>query len=112
MVTGQARPPASALAQAALGVDAATGEIVAHAPTDGAYDSDPVHQAAATRQPRSPPEVVIPSRADAVPSKADPDAQTPRDRHIQLMGERGRIGWQRATGYGPRHHAEVAMGRH
>ena len=121
-----------------LGVDASTGEITAHVLTDGdaddavqapallrqregtlasvtadgAYDRDPVHQAAAARQPGSPPEVVIPPRADAVPSTTDPDQQTPRDCHVQLMAERGRIGWQRATRYGKRNHAETTMGRY
>ena len=116
-----------------LGVDASTGEIAAHVLTDGdeddavqapgllrqcegtlasviadgAYDRDPVYQAAAARQAGSPPEVVIPPRADAVLGTADPDQQTPRDRHVQLMAERGRIGWQRATGYGKRNHAEM-----
>ena len=121
-----------------LGVDATTGEIAAHVLTDGdeddaaqvpallrqpegalasltadaAYDRDPVYQAAAARQPGSPIEVVIPPRADAVLSTADPDQQSPRDRHIQLMAERGRIGWQRATGYDVRNQAEAAVGRY
>ena len=121
-----------------LGVDASTGEIAAHVLTDGdgddaaqapdllrqcegtlasltadgAYDRDPVYRAAAARQPGSPPAVVIPPRSDAVPSTADPDRQTPRDRHIQVMADRGRIAWQRATGYGKRNHAETAMSRY
>jgi hypothetical protein len=121
-----------------LGVDASTGEIAAHVLTDGdaddavqapallrqcdgalasvtadgAYDRDPVYRAAAARQVGSPPEVVIPPRADAVLGTADPDQQTPRDRHVQLMAERGRIGWQRATGYGKRNHVETTMGRY
>jgi hypothetical protein len=121
-----------------LGVDAGTGEIATHVLTDGdaddgvqapallrqcegtlasvtadgAYDRDPVYRAAAARQAGSPPEVVIPPRADAVPSTADPDQQTPRDRHVQLMAERGRIGWQRATGYARRNHVETIMGRY
>ena len=121
-----------------LGVDATTGEIAAHVLTDGdeddaaqvpdllrqcegtlasitadgAYDRDPVYQAAAARQPGSPIEVVIPPRADAVLSTADPDQQSPRDRHIQLLAERGRIGWQRATEYGRRNHAATVMSRY
>jgi len=49
-----------------------------------------------------------------VPSadKGDGERQSPRDRHIQLMAERGRIGWQKATGYGRRNQAETAMGRY
>ncbi len=121
-----------------LGVNASTGEIAAHMLTDGdeddavqapallrqcegtlasvtadgAYDRDPVYQAAAARQPGSLPEVVIPPRSDAALSTTDPDQQTPRDRHVQLMADRGRIGWQRATGYGKRNHAETTMGRY
>jgi len=45
-------------------------------------------------------------------STADPDGQSPRDRHIQLLAERGRVGWQGATGYGRRNHAGTAMGRY
>jgi len=121
-----------------LGVDASTGEIAAHVLTDGdaddaaqapallrqcegtlasvtadgAYDREPVYQAAAARQPGSPIKVVVPPRADAVTSTPDPAGQTLRDHHIRLMAERGRIGWQRATGYGKRNHAETTMGRY
>ena len=121
-----------------LAVDANTGEIAAHMLTDGsaddaaqvpdllrqpegiiasltadgAYDSEPVYQAAAARQPGRPPDVVIPPRASAVPSTADPDKQSPRDRHIRLVAERGRMGWQHATGYGRRNLAETAIGRY
>ena len=85
---------------------------IASLTADGAYDRDPVYQAATARQPGSPPEVIIPPRADAVLSTADPDRQTPRDRHIQLMAERGRMGWQRTTGYGRRNNLETTMGRY
>ena len=119
-------------------MDASTGEIAAHVLTekdgddaaqapdllrqcegtlasltaDGAYDCDPVYQAAIARQSGSPPAVVIPPRSDAVLSTADPNRQTPRDRHIQITANRGRIGWQRATGYGKRKHAETTMSRY
>ena len=121
-----------------LGVDAGTGEIAAHVLTDGdsddaaqapallrqcegtlasltadgAYDRDPVYQTAAAQQPGLPIEVVIPPKADAVLSTADPDQQSPRDRHVQLLAERGRIRWQRTTEYGRRNHAETTMGRY
>ena len=121
-----------------IAVDASSGEIAAHVLTDGhaddaaqapallgqaegsiasvtadgAYDGEPVYRACTARQPQPPPEVVIPPRASAVLSSADPDRQTPRDRHIRLMAEKGRMGWQRATGYGRRNHVETAMGRY
>ena len=121
-----------------LGVDATTGEVVAHVLTnghvddaaqvpdllrqpegdiasltaDGAYDGDPVYQAAVSRQPGRAPDVVIPPRASAVLSTADPDGQSPRDRHIRLITKHGRMAWQRMTGYGRRNAAENAVGRY
>ena len=37
---------------------------------------------------------------------------SPRDRHIQLLAQRGHIGWQKATGYGRRNLAETTIGRY
>ena len=135
---GEARPGAPVLAQVALAVDANTGEIVACVLTDngaddagelpallgqvegeiasvtadGAYDGEPVYHAATSRQPDRPPDVVIPPRASAVASTEDADAQSQRDRHIRLIAEKGRMAWQKATGYGRRSHAETAVGRY
>ena len=121
-----------------LGVDAATGEVVAHVLTDGyaddaaqvpdllrqpegdiasltadgAYDGDPVYRAAAAHQPGRPPDVVIPPRSSAVLSTADPGGQSPRDRHIRFISEHGRMAWQRMTRYGKRNAAETAVGRY
>ena len=46
-----------------------------------------------------------------MPSTNDPNAQSPRDRHVRLIMEKGRMGWQRATGYGRRSLVETALGR-
>ena len=43
--------------------------------------------------------VVVPPRANAVPSAAVETAPTQRDRHLRCIAERGRMGWQRASGY-------------
>ncbi len=91
-------------------LDRVEGEI-ASLTADGAYDGEPVYQAAASRQPDPPPDVVIPPRSSAVPSTEDAGAQNQRDRHIRLIAEKGRMAWQRATGYGRRSHAETAVGR-
>ncbi len=48
----------------------------------------------------------------AVPSTNDPAAQTPRDRHIRLIAEQGRVAWQQTTGYGRRNLVETAIGRY
>ena len=87
---------------------------IAPVTADGAYDGEPTYAAAAARQRHPPPEVVVPPRASAVPSlnKDDSRLQSQRDRHIQLMAERGRMGWQKATEYGRRNQAETAMARY
>ncbi len=121
-----------------IAVDADTGEIVACVPTDkgaddagevpallaqikgeiasvtadGAHDGEPVYQAIASHQRDPTPDVVIPSRSSAVASTEDADARSQRDRHIRLTAEKGRMAWQRATGYGRRSHAETAVGRY
>ena len=56
--------------------------------------------------------VVVPPRKDAVPSGAATTAPTQRDRHLQLIAERGRLGWQKASGYNRRALAEAAISRY
>ena len=41
---------------------------------------------------------------------ADPQSQ--RNKHIRLIAEKGRMGWQKATGYGRRSLVETAIGRY
>ena len=56
--------------------------------------------------------MIIPPRASAVASSTADTTPTQRDRHIQLIEQRGRLGWQRAVDYGKRSLAEVAMFRY
>ena len=77
---------------------------------DGAYDREDVYGAVAERHPEAA--VVVPPRKDAVPSGAAATAPTQRDRHLQLIAERGRLGWQKASGYNRRALAEVAISRY
>jgi transposase len=121
-----------------LAVDASTGEIVANALADngaddvgevpglleqvegeiasfiadGAYDGDPVYQVVAHQQHDPPADVVIPPRASAVLSTDTIDRQNQRDQHIRLIGVKGRMGWQKATGYGRRNLVETTIGRY
>lgn len=67
-------------------LDPVAGDI-ASVTADGAYDGEPVYRAVAGQAP------------------------TRRDRHLQTIAQRGRIGWQRATGYGRRSLVETAMFR-
>jgi hypothetical protein len=70
------------------------GGTIASVTADGTYDGEPTYA------------------ASAVSSTADPAKQTPRDRHIRLMAEKGRMAWQKATGYGRRSLVETAIGRY
>ena len=54
----------------------------------------------------------MPPRSTAVPSEAAETAPTQRDRHLQLIAEHGRMGWQKASGYNRRALAEAAIGRY
>jgi hypothetical protein len=64
---------------------------------DGAYDQEGVHASVADRHPDAM--VIVPSRSSAVPSETAETAPTQRDRHLQLIAERGRMGWQKASGH-------------
>jgi hypothetical protein len=74
------------LAQIATPFDAFIG--------DGAYDGESVSQAVLNYQPDA--KVVIPPHKTAVRSLT---GDTQRDRHIEDIAEKGRIRWQRETGY-------------
>jgi len=56
----------------------------------------------AERQPAPPAAVVIPPRASAVPSPTADTAPSQRDQHIRMIRDKGRLGWQKAVGYGRR----------
>jgi hypothetical protein len=118
-----------------IGVDSDTGQIVAAALTnkevndavqvgplldqvtgslasvtaDGAYDQDGVYADVAQRHPDAT--VIVPPRCTAVLSKQPATEPTQRDRHLQCIDKRGRMGWQRASGYNKRARVEAAIGR-
>ena len=76
---------------------------------DGAYDHDDVYAEVAVRHPEAA--VVVPPRANAVPSEAAETAPTPHDPHLRCIAECGRMGWQRASGYGWRALVESDISR-
>ena len=118
-----------------LGVDAETGQIVASVLTnkeiddgatvgplldqlnsslssftaDGAYDQDGVYAVVADRHPEAT--VIVPPRRTAVLSEMASIAPTQRDRHLECIAEKGRMGWQKASGYSRRAKVEAAIGR-
>jgi hypothetical protein len=119
-----------------LGVDAETGQIVAAALApndvddgsqvgrlldqvtdpiasftgDGAYDQDGVYASVAAHHPEAA--VTVPPRSTAVPSETAETAPTQRDRHLRVITEHGRMGWQKASGYNSRARVEAAIGRY
>ena len=118
-----------------LGVDADTGQIVAAALTgpeadegaqvsplldqvaepvasvtgDGASDQEGVYASVGERHPEAA--IIVPPRSIAVPSHMAESEPTPRDRHLRLIAEQGRMAWQKASGYTERARAEAAIGR-
>ena len=74
---------------------------------DGAYDGDPVSQAVLDKQRDA--RVIVPPHKTAVPSIT---GHTLRDRHIETIAQRGRMAWQRTTGYNLRNYVELAMQRY
>lgn len=85
---------------------------IASVTADGAYDGAPVYRAVAERQPEPPAAVIIPPRAGAVASPTADTAPSQRDRHIRMIEDGGRMGWQKAVGYGRRSLGETAVFRY
>jgi transposase len=83
------------------------GAEVASMTADGAYDGEAVYDAVAERHPGA--KVIIPPRATSV---AGETTATQRDRHLALIDEHGRMGWQRRSGYKRRSLIETAMFRY
>src|SRR5271166_1533902 len=119
-----------------IGVDADTGEIVAVGLTahdvddgaqvgplldqvkrpvasftgDGAFDRDDVYSEVAERHRDAA--VIVPPRSSAVLSETAETAPTQRDRHLQMIAERGRMGRQKASGYNLRALVEADISRY
>jgi hypothetical protein len=118
-----------------IGVDADTGRIVAAELTahdvddasrvgplldqvadpiasftaDGAYDQGGVSAEVAARHPNAA--VIVPPRSSTVPSATADTAPTQRDQHLRAIAERGRMGWQKASGYNWRALVEADIAR-
>ena len=82
---------------------------VASVTADGAFDRDDVYAAVAARHPDAA--AIVPPRASAVPSEAAETSPTQRDLHLRCVADRGRMGWQKASGYGWRALVESDIAR-
>ncbi|WP_052389081.1 hypothetical protein [Belnapia moabensis] len=76
---------------------------------DGAYDQDNVYIEVTTRHSKAA--VIVPPRANAVPSETAETAPTQRDGHLHCIAERGRTGWQKASSYNNRVLVEAGISR-
>ena len=74
---------------------------------DGAYDGETVYDEVLQRHPAA--RVIIPPRSTAIVSET---GTTQRDEHLHSIGQHGRLGWQRRSGYGRRSLVETAMYRY
>ena len=74
---------------------------------DGAYDGETVYDEVLQRHPAA--RVIIPPRSTAIVSET---GTTQRDEHLHSIGQHGRLGWQRRSGYGRWSLVETAMYRY
>jgi Transposase DDE domain len=82
---------------------------IAKVTADGAYDDTPIY--ATIEAHGDDIEVVISPRSTPVTNdEQGPFAQ--RDRHLEMITERGRLAWPKATDYGKRSLVETTMGRY
>jgi hypothetical protein len=84
-------------------------ELVASFTADGAFERDDVYAEVTVRHPDA--DVVVPPRSSAVPSGTAETAPTRRDRHLQVVAECGRMGWQKTSGYNWRALVEADVSR-
>ena len=89
-------------------LDQVTGPIASFT-GDGAFDREDVYDAVADRHPEAA--VIVPPRSSAVLSETAETAPTQRDEHLRLIAERGRMGWQKASGYNWRALVEADISR-
>ncbi|MCK8787572.1 IS5 family transposase [Roseomonas sp. NAR14] len=82
---------------------------VASLTADGAYDQDSVYVEVAAQHPAAA--VIIPPRADAVPSDTAKTAPTQRDQHLSSIARHGRMVWKTRSGYNFRALVEADIGR-
>ena len=76
---------------------------------DGAYDRDNVYAEVAGRHADAA--VVVPPRSNAVPTSTPQTELSQRDRHLAVIAERGRRGWQKVSGYNFRALVEADINR-
>ncbi len=76
---------------------------------DGAFDRSSVYAEVHQRHPEAA--VLVPPRRDAALGATAETAPTQRDRHLQVIDERGRMAWQRGSGYNLRARVESRIGR-
>ncbi len=118
-----------------VGIDSASGEIVAFDLTnnvddashveplldqlaespapfmaDGAYDRSAALDAVVARNRNA--RFIVPPCRGAVPAPTAATAPTQRDLHVLAIDAHGRMNWQRATGYNKRSKVEAAISRY
>jgi hypothetical protein len=73
-------------------------------------DQDQVSRAVAEFHPEAT--VIVPQRTSAVASASAETVPTQPHRHLRMVTERGRMAWQKASGYDLRAKVEASIGRY
>lgn len=75
---------------------------------DGAYDGEPVYAAIRDARPaRSPPQIITPPPKRSITEQGTQHDGSERSQHVAHIAKKGRIAWQKDTGYGKR--SQVAL---
>ena len=80
---------------------------------DGAFDGDAACRLLKQRRQSLPlPDVILPPRGTSFGLAKAKDALRQRDRHVQMIQDKGRMGWQRASGCNQRALVEATISRY
>ena len=77
---------------------------------DGAYDQDSLYDAVIGCDPEAA--VIVPPHSTAALSETAETDPTQRDRYLQCIAKKGRLGWQKTSKYTIRSRVEAAIGRY
>ena len=88
-----------------------TDEEIESMTADGAYDTQDTYDILANHK-TGPIKGLMPPRKDAVLSEKASTSPTTRDKNILFIEEKGRLAWQKETGYNRRSLVETAMFRY
>ena len=76
---------------------------------DDVYDQDGIYRAVIDRDPDAA--VIVPPCSTAIPSQTANTQSTQRDSYLTGIAKKGRMAWQKASGYNKRSQVKISIGR-